>query len=69
MDKGIQSDGSEPQQPADPINDYCPQARSGHRAPHGWLERQGQQISTLDLYGRGFVVLVRPDGSVAARQA
>lgn len=35
-------------------------ARPGTRAPHCWLERQGQRLSSLDLYGRGFVLLAGP---------
>src|SRR5262249_41165700 len=31
--------------------------RPGTRAPHLWLEDRGQQISSLDLYGRRFVLL------------
>jgi 2-polyprenyl-6-methoxyphenol hydroxylase-like FAD-dependent oxidoreductase len=34
--------------------------RPGTRAPHLWLERAGQRISSLDLYGRGFVLLGGP---------
>ncbi|MEO8542647.1 MAG: FAD-dependent monooxygenase [Betaproteobacteria bacterium] len=34
--------------------DYVPNTRPGARAPHGWLE-DGR--STLDLFGRGFVLL------------
>jgi putative polyketide hydroxylase len=34
----------------------------GTRAPHVWIERQGQRISTLDLFGRDFVLLSGPDG-------
>jgi 2-polyprenyl-6-methoxyphenol hydroxylase-like FAD-dependent oxidoreductase len=37
--------------------------RPGSRAPHVWLERDGQRISTLDLFGRGFVLLAGPDAS------
>jgi len=37
--------------------------RPGTRAPHVWLERDGQQISTLDLFGRGFVLLAGPEGN------
>ncbi len=33
---------------------YTPTARPGHRAPHFWL-REG--FSTLDMFGRGFVLL------------
>ncbi len=38
--------------------------RPGSRAPHIWLEKNGQQISTIDLFGRAFVLLVAPGGSV-----
>lgn len=37
--------------------------RPGTRAPHVWLERDGRPCSTLDLFGRGFVVLAGPRGS------
>ena len=48
----------------------------GTRAPHVWIERQGQRLSTLDLLGTGFVLLAGPTGiawcaaarAVAARQ-
>ena len=40
--------------PPDEVSSYVPTARPGHRAPHGWLA-PGQ--STLDLFGRGFVLL------------
>jgi 2-polyprenyl-6-methoxyphenol hydroxylase-like FAD-dependent oxidoreductase len=36
--------------------------RPGSRAPHVWLERDGKRISSLDLFGDGFVLLVGPDG-------
>ncbi|QBD76904.1 FAD-binding monooxygenase [Ktedonosporobacter rubrisoli] len=47
----------------------------GTRAPHCWLQHRGRRISTLDLFGRNFVLLTGPDGqdwraaacSVAAR--
>lgn len=49
--------------PPDLVSDYLQTGRPGHRAPHAWL-KDGR--STLDLFGRGFV-LVRlvpdaPDG-------
>ncbi|PKR82614.1 FAD-dependent monooxygenase [Heyndrickxia camelliae] len=31
--------------------------RPGTRAPHVWLERQNQKLSTLDLFGKNFVLL------------
>jgi FAD binding domain len=45
--------------------------RTGSRAPHlwlergaaGWLEQSGGRLSTLDLFGRAFVLLAGPDGA------
>lgn len=48
----IVPDGSLPT--ADEPSHYIQTARPGHRAPHVWLE-DGR--STLDLFGRGFVLL------------
>ena len=39
------------------------QGRPGSRAPHLWIERNGQRISTLDLFGQGFVLLTSAGGS------
>ncbi|HLV58734.1 MAG TPA: FAD-dependent monooxygenase [Natronosporangium sp.] len=36
--------------------------RPGSRAPHVWLERNGERISTLDLFGQSFVVLAGSGG-------
>jgi putative polyketide hydroxylase len=33
----------------------------GTRAPHIWLERDGERLSTLDLTGSGFVLLAGPE--------
>ncbi|NKZ04987.1 FAD-dependent monooxygenase [Actinomadura latina] len=43
----------------DPRN---PTGRPGVRAPHLPLERDGAPISTLDLFGGGFVLLTGPEG-------
>ncbi|MFD8339316.1 FAD-dependent monooxygenase [Streptomyces solisilvae] len=40
--------------PADHPSEYIPTSRPGHRAPHAWL---ADGRSTLDLFGRGFVLL------------
>jgi putative polyketide hydroxylase len=37
--------------------------RPGRRAPHFWVERNGKRISTLDLFGKGFILLAGADGS------
>ncbi len=57
-------DGTEPPLPEDAITDYVPSARPGHRAPHVWLERGGDRISTLDLCGPGFTLLTGADANV-----
>jgi putative polyketide hydroxylase len=43
-------------------NDMGLDGRPGTRAPHAWFERQGQSISTLDLFGTSFVLLAGPAG-------
>ncbi len=58
----IVPDGTAPIQVANPITEYVPNARPGSRAPHVWLERAGERISTLDLFGREFVVLAGAKG-------
>lgn len=45
-------DGAE--EPPDPVSEYVPTARPGHRAPHAWL---GEGRSVLDEFGDGFVLL------------
>jgi putative polyketide hydroxylase len=55
-------DGTAPPPVANPITDYIPSARPGSRAPHVWLERGGQRLSTIDLVGNDFVLLTAPAG-------
>ncbi len=64
-------DGSDPPQVDDPVSDYAPTARPGHRAPHVPIRFDGA-TSTLDLYDTRFVLLcgaeaagTADDGSVA----
>lgn len=45
--------------------DGCP----GTRVPHAWVERQGQRISTLDLFGTGFVLLAGSNGTAWCKAA
>jgi hypothetical protein len=57
----VYADGS--MEPPDEVSDYIQTGRPGHRAPHVWL-RDGR--STLDLFGRGFVLLrFAADGKAA----
>jgi 2-polyprenyl-6-methoxyphenol hydroxylase-like FAD-dependent oxidoreductase len=44
---------------ADPHDTH---GRPGTRAPHLWLTQAGRSISTLDLFGTGFVLLAAPTG-------
>jgi 2-polyprenyl-6-methoxyphenol hydroxylase-like FAD-dependent oxidoreductase len=64
-------DGTPPVEVTDPVTEYLPSARPGSRAPHVWLQRGGEQISTIDLFGPHFVLLAGSDGDAwcqAARQ-
>ena len=47
---------------ANPITDYVPSARPGSRAPHVWLERGSERLSTIDLVGDGFALMTSPAG-------
>jgi hypothetical protein len=55
-------DGTPPPVVANPVTDYVPVARPGHRAPLVWLERDGKTVSTLDLFDGGFTLLAGPAG-------
>ena len=55
-------DGTAAPTVANPITDYVPSARPGGRAPHVWLERGGERLSTIDLVGDGFVLLTTKAG-------
>jgi 2-polyprenyl-6-methoxyphenol hydroxylase-like FAD-dependent oxidoreductase len=58
----IVPDGTPPPEVADPVADYVPTARPGHRAPHLWLERGGERLSPLDLFDTRFTLLAGRDG-------
>jgi putative polyketide hydroxylase len=51
---------------ADPRETF---GRPGSRAPHLWIEKDGERISTLDLIGKGFVLLAAPQGGAWAAVA
>lgn len=56
----------EPGEPGDdpPLHEHPRESkgRPGSRAPHVFVERDDARVSTLDLFGRGFVLLVAPGG-------
>jgi len=62
-------DGTPPAAVDDPVTDYAPSARPGSRAPHVWLRRRNEQISTIDLFGPHFVLLAARDGDAWRRAA
>ena len=43
--------------------------RPGTRAPHMYLQRDGRQISTLDLFDRNFTLLAGPEGNIWCESA
>lgn len=56
-------DGSAPILPTNTTTEYLPSAYPGGRAPHVWLKKSGDRISTIDLFGTGFVLLAGPLGT------
>src|SRR5450432_1298845 len=62
-------DGTPPVAVDDPVTEYVPSARPGSRAPHVWLRRGNEQISTIDLFGPHFVLLAGRDGDAWRRAA
>ena len=57
-------DDKPPPAPADPLGDYVPTGRAGHRAPHLWLERDGTKRSVIDLFDDSFVALTSTPESI-----
>ena len=55
-------DGTSPPAVSDPVIDYLPTARPGHRAPHLILQRDGVELSTLDLFDGAFTLLAGARG-------
>lgn len=51
-------DAGEPPTPTNPVTEYVPSGFPGCRAPHVWLDVDGQRRSTLDLFGPWFTALV-----------
>jgi hypothetical protein len=43
--------------------------RPGTRVPHAWVEVNGERCSTLDLFGRGFVLISHDDSWTEAANA
>jgi 2-polyprenyl-6-methoxyphenol hydroxylase-like FAD-dependent oxidoreductase len=62
-------DGTAPAAVDDPVTEYVPSGRPGSRAPHVWLRRGAEQISTIDLFGPRFVLLAGSRGDAWRRAA
>jgi 2-polyprenyl-6-methoxyphenol hydroxylase-like FAD-dependent oxidoreductase len=67
--EAIVPDGTAPPATDDPLRQYAPVARPGHRAPHVWWNRDGARGSIIDLFGVTFVVLTDPSGGEAVATA
>jgi putative polyketide hydroxylase len=71
-DGAVAFDGSTPPAVDNPVADYVQNACPGSRAPHLWVQRGGERVSTLDAFGGGFVLLTGSDGAAwraSAKQA
>lgn len=55
-------DGSKPPEVNDPFTDYIPSGVPGCRAPHVWIDRNGERLSTLDLVAPEFSILAGANG-------
>lgn len=55
---------ADPALPADHIDPRTALGHTGTRAPHLWLDTPAGRISTLDLFGDGFVLLAGKEGAV-----
>ena len=60
---------TEPGTPEKPEDPHHSKGRPGSRAPHRWVRRQGNRVSTLDLLGDGFMVFAGPEGGAWAEAA
>ncbi|MBI3550176.1 MAG: FAD-dependent monooxygenase [Elusimicrobia bacterium] len=56
-------DGTEKSVGVNEVMDYIPSARPGCRAPHVWLLRGDQDVSTIDLFGAHFTLLAGSQGT------
>jgi putative polyketide hydroxylase len=59
----VASDGTTPPPVGNPRAEYVQNGCPGGRAPHMWVQRDGERVSTLDAFGGGFVLLTGADGA------
>ncbi|MCC3766214.1 aklavinone 12-hydroxylase RdmE [Streptomyces sp. UNOC14_S4] len=60
---------TEDDDPADAEDPFRPTGRPGFRAPHVWLRRGDGTVSTVEFFGRDFVLLTGADGGLWAEAA
>jgi 2-polyprenyl-6-methoxyphenol hydroxylase-like FAD-dependent oxidoreductase len=66
----IVPDGTPPPVVPNPVTDYVPSGWPGVRAPHVWLRNDGdEKTSTIDLVGKGFLLLTGTMGAAWAEAA
>lgn len=65
----IAEEASVLQETASSVTEYRPSAAPGGRAAHTWLLRDGEPVSTIDLFGGGFVLFAGPEGGAWKRAA
>jgi putative polyketide hydroxylase len=53
----------------DMVTQYVPSARPGSRAPHVWLKRGNEEISSIDLVGPHFLLMAGAQGAAWTRAA
>src|SRR5437764_15002033 len=58
----IAPDGTKPPPVENPMTTYVQNACPGGRAPHVRVQRDGNSISTLDVFGAGMVLLTGAQG-------
>ncbi len=57
-------DGTDRPLPENPVREFVPTSRPGARLPHGWVQRDGRRLSTLDLLPLDrCTILAGPDGA------
>lgn len=65
--RAVVPDGTEPPKVANPITDYAPSAHPGARAPHAWVQADGRERSTIDIFDGRLALVPGPDGDAWAR--
>jgi putative polyketide hydroxylase len=65
----VVSDGTPAVALEDMVTQYVPSARPGSRAPHVWLKRGNEEISSIDLFGPRFVLMTGAQGDAWQRAA